>query len=106
MDRIISNIVNNAIHALEEVDNQEKSIQIAAAIDNESLIISVKDNGSGMSSKTMNHIFEPLYSTKTFGVGLGMSIVKNAVEKLNGTINIESNEGVGTSVRVTIPVEV
>ena len=65
--------------------------------------ISVRDNGTGMSEETKEKIFEPLYSTKGFGVGLGMVIVKNIVEQHHGQIQIDSEEGKGTTVTVCLP---
>ena len=48
-------------------------------------------------------VFEPLFSTKGFGVGLGMVVVKNIVDQHHGEINIESKEGVGTTVTLRLP---
>ena len=57
-----------------------------------------------MTSETKEKVFEPLFSTKGFGVGLGMVIVKNIVDQHHGEINIESKEGEGTTVTLRLPI--
>lgn len=73
----------------------------------------VEDNGIGMSKEFLKHIYEPyarevqlLSKRETIGTGLGMVIVKNIVNMMNGEINVESQLGVGTKVTVTLPFEI
>mgnify|MGYP006196274219 CR=1 FL=1 len=66
--------------------------------------IIVKDNGVGISMENKNRIFEPKFTTKTSGMGLGLGIIKNIVENYHGTITFQSEKGNGTTFLVTLPI--
>lgn len=68
------------------------------------LVVSVTDQGAGMSEETKSRIFEAFYTTKRNGTGLGMMITQEIIKKHNGRIEIDSEEGKGTAVRVYLPV--
>ncbi len=68
------------------------------------LVVSVTDRGAGMSEETKSRIFEAFYTTKRNGTGLGMMITQEIIKKHNGRIEIDSEEGKGTAVRVYLPV--
>ena len=70
---------------------------------NNYVMIVVSDNGPGIPSKIKQKIFEPLFSTKSFGVGLGLPIVQQIVLQHKGEIEIQSKVGNGTKVLVTLP---
>ena len=65
--------------------------------------IEVIDNGKGMDQETVGKIFEPFFSTRATGSGLGMAITKQLVEQMNGTIDVTSEPGCGTTVRIFFP---
>jgi signal transduction histidine kinase len=65
--------------------------------------LSIIDNGPGMAPEVLARIFEPLFTTKTSGIGLGMPIVQQLVEMHHGTIAIDSTVGKGTTIRVWLP---
>jgi signal transduction histidine kinase len=67
--------------------------------------VEIKDTGSGISAEQLTMIFEPFFSTKTEGAGLGLSNVKRIVEAHNGTIELESRINQGTSFRIRLPAE-
>ncbi len=99
--RSIGNIVKNAIQAIpEEVDG---IIEIIAEEHTENIVITVKDNGSGMSEEQASQIFKPYFSTKISGMGLGLPIVKNMIESGGGTISFTSTLGIGTIFTITLP---
>ena len=66
-------------------------------------IIEVVDNGVGMNGETLQNCFEPLYSTKGFGTGLGLPAAKQILEQHNGGIEISSEPGAGTTVTLWLP---
>ncbi|MEK6336912.1 MAG: ATP-binding protein [Acidobacteriota bacterium] len=68
--------------------------------------ISITDFGSGMDSKTQARLFEPFFTTKKRGTGLGLSIVRQIIDLHNGTIEVESARGTGTTFRIELPVGV
>jgi two-component system, NtrC family, nitrogen regulation sensor histidine kinase NtrY len=101
--RIITNLVKNAIQALpaEELD---PSVEVRVFREGNMAKISVKDNGKGISVENKNRIFEPKFTTKSSGMGLGLGIIKNIVENYHGSITFESTPGSGTTFLVTLPI--
>ncbi|MCB0442543.1 MAG: GHKL domain-containing protein, partial [Flavobacterium sp.] len=66
--------------------------------------IEVKDNGKGISKENAARIFEPKFTTKSSGMGLGLAIIKNIIENYNGSITFESEENSGTTFLVSFPI--
>jgi len=103
--RIMNNLINNAIQAVPE--NQEALIRITAQKeDSETIRISVQDNGTGIPEERREKIFEPRFTTKTKGMGLGLAMVKSIVDSFKGKIWFESEEGKGTTFHIELPVSV
>ncbi|HNB58065.1 MAG TPA: ATP-binding protein, partial [bacterium] len=71
--------------------------------DGDAAVIEIKDTGCGISGENLERIFEPLFTTKPKGIGLGMCIVKMLIEKHGGAITITSRENIGTTVKIRIP---
>ena len=100
--RIITNLVKNAIQAIpENQENKAVCVNIKKAAGN--VVITVADNGIGIAKEDFNRIFEPKFTTKSSGMGLGLSIIKNIIENYNGTITFESQKGKGTTFTVSLP---
>jgi PAS domain S-box-containing protein len=110
MRRVVVNIIDNAVQAIQskreaiETPLSDCIIQVQTRADNQHVDISIADNGSGIPAEVSEKIFEPLFSTKSFGVGLGMSIVKEIIERHAGSITIDSAEMQGTRVNIRLPV--
>lgn len=101
--RVITNLVKNAIQSIPE-EQESKQVQVNVFRDNEDVKIMVKDNGKGISSENKARIFEPKFTTKSSGMGLGLAIIKNIIENYNGTITFESEENKGTEFLVSFPI--
>ena len=101
--RVVTNLVKNAIQAIPE--NKEPKIDINVSTSNSDVVITVADNGSGVSEENIEKVFEPKFTTKTSGMGLGLAMVKNIVETYKGTITIASEIDKGTVFKVTFPKE-
>jgi len=99
--RIVTNLVKNATQALDEVE--DKKIEVSVSDDDENIIISVADNGKGISDKDKEKIFEPKFTTKSSGMGLGLGMVKNIVEAYNGTITYTTKQNTGTVFKIIVP---
>ena len=91
--RIITNLVKNAIQATDKVENP--LIEVTVLSENNSLKITVSDNGKGISDDVKDLIFEPKFTTKTSGMGLGLAMIKNIIEAYDGVISFTSKEEVG-----------
>ncbi len=101
--RVITNLVKNAIQAVPEVESPR--ILVSVISEGENVKISVADNGIGIMDEFADKIFEPKFTTKSSGTGLGLGMVKNIVETYNGSINFTSRSGKGTVFTVIFPKE-
>ncbi len=101
--RIITNLVKNAIQSIPE-QQENKAIFVTIKKKFNKVLITVADNGIGIASEDSNRIFEPKFTTKTSGMGLGLGIIKNIIENYNGTITFESQKGKGTTFMVSLPI--
>lgn len=99
--RVVTNLVKNANQASEHLENPE--IRVSVTEDEANVFISIKDNGKGISDEDKNRIFEPKFTTKSGGMGLGLSIIKKIIETHKGKIYFESVPGQGTTFFVEFP---
>lgn len=100
--RIITNLVKNAIQAIPETQADKKVLVSVRRHPNE-VIILVNDNGTGIEKQFQDQIFEPKFTTKNSGMGLGLGIIKNIIENYKGTITFETQMGRGTTFLVALP---
>lgn len=101
MIRVITNLVKNAIQA--EKGEGGLMVNVRVTKQNKSIKIAVSDNGRGISEENKAKVFEPKFTTKTSGMGLGLAMVKQIVESFGGTIDLESQMNKGTTIYVSIP---
>ncbi|UOQ92536.1 ATP-binding protein [Halobacillus shinanisalinarum] len=101
LKQILLNLASNAIDATEE----EGDIRVAAYNRGDDLVLSVKDDGQGLSDQQLAKLGEPFFTTKEKGTGLGVMVTKKMVTDLNGTIAYKSELGKGTCVTVCLPYE-
>ncbi len=99
--RVVTNLVKNATQSLANIENPK--IEVKVSNQNGNVIISVADNGKGINEEDKNRIFEPKFTTKSSGMGLGLPMIKNIVEAYNGNITFTSEINRGTVFTVTIP---
>lgn len=100
--RIITNLVKNAIQSIPERQDY-KSVVVSVRRHPNEVIILVKDNGTGIEEQFVEKIFEPKFTTKNSGMGLGLGIIKNIIENYKGTITFETEYGKGTTFMVALP---
>ena len=101
--RIITNLVKNAIQSIPDEQEEKKVLVSVNEVEND-VIITVEDNGIGIESNNIEHVFEPKFTTKTSGMGLGLGIIKNIIENYKGTITFETELGKGTTFFVLLPI--
>ena len=102
LNQVFMNLFVNASHAIEG----QGKIFIRTHQNNDSVVIEIRDTGKGISQGDLGRIFDPGFTTKGFGVGtgLGLSIVYQIIKDHNGTIQVESRIGQGTTFRITLPI--
>jgi signal transduction histidine kinase len=98
--RALANIVENALHAMPGSGR----LELRASADAESVTITVTDSGVGMDAEALERVFEPYFSTKATGTGLGLPIARRNIELSGGSIDVVSLKGRGTTVTVKLPV--
>ena len=99
--RVITNLINNSIQAIP--DNRNPMIKVRVYSTKKNVIIIIEDNGSGISEENKSKIFEPSFTTKSSGMGLGLSMIQSIMAAYNGSITFKSKENQGTIFKVEIP---
>ena len=100
--QVIINLISNARDAMPPSGGE---IIISAKKTDKMGQIFIQDNACGMSQDTVAHIFEPLFTTKLQGIGLGLPIVKEIIEVHQGKISVTSKENVGTTFTIELPLK-
>ncbi|MBR1721557.1 MAG: two-component sensor histidine kinase, partial [Treponema sp.] len=105
---VIVNLSQNAIYAISKKFDDDESlingkINIETKIENDRFILLFSDNGSGMSEETTSRVFEPYFTTKTNGTGLGMAMSYKIIKEFSGDISVKSVLGEGTIFEISIP---
>jgi two-component system, NtrC family, nitrogen regulation sensor histidine kinase NtrY len=98
--RMLTNLLENAKQALPE---EGGVIEVVLTADNEMATITISDNGHGISEEVAQRIFQPYFTTKSSGTGLGLAMTKKIIEFWKGKIWFESEEGRGTTFFITLP---
>ncbi|MDX1462177.1 MAG: ATP-binding protein [Marinirhabdus sp.] len=101
--RIITNLVKNSLHAIDQKQPETPLVEVNVFTKKHSVCITVSDNGIGISEENKDKIFEPKFTTKSSGMGLGLAMVKNIVETYQGEITFISTENEGTTFTVCFP---
>ena len=104
--RALTNVIENALHAMPGTGRLTVVSRQSVVDSRQSIVVEVTDTGVGMDQDALNKIFEPYFSTKATGTGLGLTIAKRNIELNGGTIAVRSGRGVGTTVTMTLPVVV
>ncbi|MCP4657212.1 MAG: PAS domain S-box protein [bacterium] len=103
--RCVINVVTNACHAMTSERGSGGQLTVETARSADRVEIRIADTGVGISADDLARVFEPLYSTKSFGVGLGLPIVKQVMEQHDGGVEIASRPGEGTAVTLWLPAD-
>ena len=101
--QVFINLFRNAIEAM--ADGGTISLDVSLSDDAKEIFINIKDTGCGIPPYVLERIFEPFYTTKTKGTGLGMMIINKIIQDHNGSIKIRSQEKIGTEILLSFPVK-
>ncbi len=99
LEQALLNLLLNARDAV----GDSGSVVLSALVAGDSVVVSVRDTGVGMSAAALQRAVEPLFTTKAYGTGLGLATTKRIVEQVGGQLGIQSREGEGTTVEMTFP---
>ncbi len=101
LKQVLLNIMKNSIEAIQENGEIRINTQVNSDAD---VVVQVFDNGGGISESNIGKIFEPYFTTRKFGTGLGLVIVYKIIKEFGGDIKVKSEEGRGTVFTITLPV--
>ena len=99
MARVFSNLILNAVQAMPEGGR----LTVSSAAADDKVAVSVEDSGAGIPKENLDKIFEPLFSTRAKGIGLGLAIARDMMERNGGNIEVHSEEGKGSTFTVKLP---
>jgi two-component system nitrogen regulation sensor histidine kinase NtrY len=99
VSRALANVVENALHAMPGTGR----LRLSARVEAPWTLINVEDSGVGMDEEALARVFEPYFSTKSTGTGLGLPIAKRNIELSGGTVSVQSEQGRGTTVTIRLP---
>lgn len=95
------NVIVNARHAV--IDRPTQRVTLTTRREGDTVMIAVTDTGAGIERTDISRVFDPYFTTKRGGTGLGLPISKNIIEGLGGSITVDSEPGRGTDIRITLP---
>jgi signal transduction histidine kinase len=98
LQQVLLNLVTNAIHSMAAKDGA-RVLRMRSEVDDEGVIVSVADTGTGINSEVVERIFEPLFTTKSDGMGMGLSICRSIIEGHDGRLWCDPNKPEGTNFR-------
>jgi nitrogen fixation/metabolism regulation signal transduction histidine kinase len=99
--RALTNVIENALHAMP--GGGHLAIALARSTEAPEIVVAIRDSGVGMDADALARVFQPYFSTKARGTGLGLTIAKRNVELNGGRIAVASERGAGTTVTITLP---
>jgi PAS domain S-box-containing protein len=106
IEQVIINMINNGIDAIEEAKCEKRNITISTGVvDTDYIRISIEDTGPGIADELIDNIFNPFVTTKEEGMGIGLSLCYNIVDKHGGKITVSSQMGKGTIFHIMLPIK-
>jgi two-component system, NtrC family, sensor kinase len=96
---VLLNLILNGLQSMP----QGGSLTLEAKVSRGNMIVTVADTGEGVPQETLSRIFEPYFTTKTKGAGLGLTIARRIVEAHQGTLTVDTTSGQGTRFRIAVP---
>jgi nitrogen fixation/metabolism regulation signal transduction histidine kinase len=103
LNGVFSNLIKNGIQSVPQ--QREGQIKVSMEVRSDKVIVAISDNGTGISETLQKKLFTPNFTTKSSGMGLGLSIVKKYIESANGRIWFESETDTGTTFYVELPLK-
>lgn len=101
---VLINLINNSVDSFAGISKEDKSIHLEVDVKKEKLYLRVSDNGIGIEKAKLDNIFDPFFSTKESGTGLGLYIISTEITNNNGQISVESTLGEGTTFDIVLPI--
>jgi C4-dicarboxylate-specific signal transduction histidine kinase len=105
LQQVVLNLVLNGLDAMRETGPGDRTLVIRTFTDGAGVGVAVRDAGPGIAEKDAEHIFDPLYTTKAEGIGMGLAIARTIVDAHGGRLVAANNADGGATFQFTLPVE-
>src|SRR5262249_53648594 len=103
LQQVMLNLMMNAVEAMTQVTGPRELLICSGADDSKGVVVAVRDSGPGLSSKSLDHLFEPFYTSKPQGLGMGLVICRSIVDAHGGKLRAIANEEQGATFQFTLP---
>ena len=103
LQQVVVNLILNAVEAMSSIDAGARELLISTEQDQTGVLVAVRDSGPGIEPGNLERVFEPFYTTKTSGVGMGLSICRSIIDGHGGRLWAEANEPRGAVFQFTLP---
>ena len=103
LQQVMLNLMMNAIEAMTQVTGPRELLVSSAVDDSKGVVVVVRDSGAGLDSKSLERLFEPFYTTKPQGMGMGLAICRSIIEAHSGRLWATANRDRGASFHFTLP---
>lgn len=104
LEQVVINLGNNALQAMQAAATPDAELSLAVSIEGDSVRLQVRDRGPGLPENALDRIFEPFYTTREQGLGLGLNICRTIVESMGGHLVAANRDGGGADFTMTLPV--
>ena len=108
IEQVIINLIKNAMEAMQILDKKDRRLTLQTDIWQDSnILVSVRDSGPGIPDYEASKIFEPFYTTKSEGMGMGLAIIRSIIDSHSGELEVQANQKeAGTTFKFTLPIRV
>lgn len=104
IEQVVLNLIRNAAEAMSACPKgTDRTIQVTTAIEGRAVVIAVRDNGIGLTREQLDHLFDPFYTTKQQGMGMGLTISQSIIESHGGRLRARNNPDAGATLWITLP---
>jgi signal transduction histidine kinase len=105
LQQVILNVITNAAEAMDQATDRPRLLRVASAREGEDVVIAVEDSGVGADPQDIERIFEPLFTTKSQRIGMGLSICRSIVEAHGGRLSASPCDPHGLALRISLPAD-
>jgi signal transduction histidine kinase len=104
LEQVLLNLITNAADAMRSINDRTRLLRVKSeAVGSGGVAISVQDNGPGIDPKNIDRIFDPFFSTKSDGMGLGLAICRSLIEAHGGTLSVSPSVSQGAAFHINLP---
>jgi two-component system, LuxR family, sensor kinase FixL len=103
IQQVLVNVLQNAFEAMQDTPPAQRSVTVTTRVESESVNLSIRDRGRGIGPDQKDHLFDPFYTTKPNGLGLGLPLCRSILERHRGSIQVIQNTDCGVTVQIVIP---